>query len=92
MVQHRYARYTSRDYGRTSSVTAILKTLGLEPLAERRAKARIIMMYILVHGIVDILASDHIPNEVTEAESIDTFKERLSHFASDVEITPPAPC
>ena len=44
----------------TSSVTAILKTLGLEPLAERRAKARIIMMYIIVHGIVDILASDHI--------------------------------
>ena len=114
MVQHRYARYTSRDYGRTSSATAILKTLGLEPLAERRAKARIIMMYIIVNGIVDILASDHIiqapasrrngnaqfrvpyartfPNEVTEAESIDTFKERLSHFASDVEITPPAPC
>ena len=45
---------------RTSSVTAILKTLGLEPLAERRAKACIIMMYIIVHGIVDILASDHI--------------------------------
>ena len=60
MVQHQYARYTSRDYGRTSSVTAILKTLGLEPLAERRAKAHIIMMYIIVHGIVDILASDHI--------------------------------
>ena len=43
MAQHRYARYTSRDYGRTSSVTAILKTLGWEPLAERRAKARITM-------------------------------------------------
>ena len=55
-----YTRYTSRDYGRTSSVTAILKTLGLEPLAERRAKAHIIMMYIIVHGIVDILASEHI--------------------------------
>ena len=117
MVQHRYARYTSRDYGRTSSVTAILKTLGWEPLAERRAKARITMMYIIVHGLVDILASDHIiqapasrrngnaqfrvpyartlayqrgifpdgtrlwnaiPNEVTKAESIDTFMERLS--------------
>ena len=35
MVQRRYARYTSRDYGRTSSVTAMLKTLGWEPLAER---------------------------------------------------------
>ena len=60
MVQHRYARYTSRDYGRTSSVTAILKTLGWEPLAERHAKARITMMYRIVHGLVDILASDHI--------------------------------
>ena len=60
MVQHRYARYTSLDYGRTSSVTAILKTLGWEPLAVRRAKARITMMYRIVHGLVDILASDHI--------------------------------
>ena len=45
MVQRRYARYTSRDYGRTSSVTAMLKTLGWEPLAELRTKARITMMY-----------------------------------------------
>ena len=55
MAQHRYARYTSRDYGRTSSVSAILKTLGWEPLAER-----ITMMYRIVHGLVDILALDHI--------------------------------
>ena len=119
MVQRRYARYTSRDYGRTSSVTAMLKILGWEPLAERRAKARITMMHRIVHGLVDIMASDHIllapasrrtgnaqfrvpyartlayqrgffpdgthlwnalPNEVTEAESIDTFKERLSQL------------
>ena len=60
MVQHQYARYTSLDYGRTSSVTAILKTLGWEPPAECRAKARITMMYRIVHGLVDILASDHI--------------------------------
>ena len=59
MVQRRYACDTSRDYGRTSSVTAILETLGWEPLAERRAKARITMMYRIVHGIVDILSSDH---------------------------------
>ena len=121
LVQRRYARYTSRDYGRTSIFTAILKTLGWEPLAERHAKARINMMYRIVHGLVDILVSDHIiqapasrwtgnaqfrvpytrtlayqrgffpdgtrlwnalPNEVTdlEAESIDTFKERLSQL------------
>ena len=119
MAQHRYARYTSRDYGRTSSVSAILKTLGWEPLAERRAKARITMMYRIVHGLVDILALNHIiqapasrrngnaqfrvpyaptlayqrgifpngtrlwnviPNEVTEAECIVTFKEQLSQL------------
>lgn len=119
MVQRRYARYTSRDYGRTSSVTAMLKNLGWEPLVERRAKARITMMYRMVHHLVDIPASDHItqapasrgtanaqfrvpyahtlayqrgffpdstrlwntlPSEVTEAESINTFKERLSQL------------
>ena len=91
MVQRRYARYISR----------------------------ITMMYRIVHGLVDILASDHIiqapasrfdrqcpvphtihadfgiparilpdsmclwnalSNEVTEAESIDTYKERLSQL------------
>ena len=111
--------YTSWDYGRTSSVSAILKTLGWEPLVEWRAKARITMMYRIVHGLVDILALDHIiqapasrrngnaqfgvpyaptlayqrgifpdgtrlwnviPNEVTEAECIDTFKEQLSQL------------
>ena len=60
MVQRRYARYISRDYGRTSSVTAMLKTLGWEPLTECCTKARITMMYRIVHGRVDILASDHI--------------------------------
>ena len=119
MVQCRYARYTSRDYGQTSSVTAMLKTLGWEPLAERLGKACITMMYMIVHGLVDILASDYIiqapasrrtgnaqfcipyaqtlayqrgffpdgirlwnalPNEVTEAGSIDTLKERLSQL------------
>ena len=94
MVQRRYARYTSRDYGRTNSVPVMLKTLSWEPLAECRAKARITMMYRIVHGLVDILASDHIiqasrrtsnaqfhvPNEATEAESIDTFKEQLSQL------------
>ena len=60
MVQCRYARYTSRDNGRTSSITAMLKTLGWEPLEERRTKARITMMYRIVHVLVDILASDHI--------------------------------
>ena len=47
MVQRRYARYTSRDYGRT-----MLKTLGWEPLAERRVKARITMMYRIVHVLL----------------------------------------
>ena len=111
MVQHRYACYTSLDYGRTSSVTAILKKTRLGT----PRKGRITMMYRIIHGLVDILASAHIiqapanrrngnaqfrvpyartlayqrgifpdgtrlwnalPNEVTEAESIDTFKER----------------
>ena len=87
--------------------------------SERRAKARITMIYMIVHGLVEILASDHIiqapasrrtgnaqfrvpyartlayqrgffldgtrlwnalPNEVKEAERIETFKERLSQL------------
>ena len=35
MVQRRYARYTCNDFGRTSSVTAMLRQIGWDTLQER---------------------------------------------------------
>ena len=119
MVQRRYARYVCNDYGRTSSVTSMLKNIGWEQLEERRAKSRVTMLYRIVNDLVDIPATDYLlqapttrknsdatfrvpyartlayqrsffpdstrlwnglPSDVIAAESLDTFKDRLSHL------------
>ena len=60
MVQRRYARYTCNDFGRTSSVTAMLQQIGWESLQERRAKSRLAMQYLIAHNLVDVPAADHL--------------------------------
>ena len=60
MVQRRYARYTCNDFGRTSSVTAMLQQIGWETLQERRAKSRLAMQYRIAHNLVDVPAADHL--------------------------------
>ena len=104
MAQHRYARYTSRDYGRTSSVSAILKTPSRTPregphhhdvqnsswhpgigphiqapASRRNGNAQFHVPYAPTLAYQRGIFPDGtrlwnvIPNEVTEAECIDTF-------------------
>ena len=54
MVQRRAARFVSKDYLRTSSVTEMISTLGWDTLQKRRDLARLSMMYRIVHHLVDI--------------------------------------
>ena len=54
MVQRRSARFVFGDYRTTSSVTNMLNQLQWTSLQERRAQARAIMMYRVVHRLVDI--------------------------------------
>ena len=60
MVQRRYARYTCNNFGRTSSVTAMLQQIGWDTLHERRAKSRLAMQFRIAHNLVDIPAADHL--------------------------------
>ena len=53
MVQRRYARFVFHDYRRSSSVTAMLDQLHWASLQERRAQAKIEMMFCIVNGQVD---------------------------------------
>lgn len=53
-VQRRAARFTTGDYSRTSSVTAMLKQLHWTPLEVRRDNAKLTMMYRIVNNLVDI--------------------------------------
>ena len=53
-VQRRAARYVCNRWHNTSSVSAMLNELSWESLARRRERARLCMMYKVVHGLVDI--------------------------------------
>ena len=71
-VQRRAARWATRDYRYTSSVTAMLKDLNWRPLDQRRIDSRLMMMYKVTYDHVAIpeslylvrntRASRHIPS------------------------------
>jgi len=54
MVQRRAARFVSRDYGRESSVTEMLRSLDWPTLEQRRKDKRINMLNNIVTGSVAI--------------------------------------
>ena len=53
-VQRRAARYVCNRWHNTSSVSAMLHEVSWESLAQRRERARLCMIYKVVHGLVDI--------------------------------------
>ena len=63
-VQRRAARFTARKYGYKDSVTDMLKDLSWETLEQRRLKARVVMSYRIVHGLVMIPDEQFIPTSV----------------------------
>ena len=63
MVQRRYARFVFHDYRRSSSVTAMLDQLHWASLQERRAQAKVEMMFRIVNRLVDIPVSFLTPTD-----------------------------
>ena len=59
-VQRRAARFILNDYGRESSVTAMLQALDLPPLEDRRKINRLTMMHKIVHQKVDLPLEGHL--------------------------------
>jgi hypothetical protein len=60
MVQRREARYVVNRYHNASSVTSMLEELKWPTLEERRKRARLILMYKIVNGLVKIDATDRL--------------------------------
>ena len=54
IVQRRSARMVCPDYQRTSSVLSMLQQLQWPTLQERRAQAKVTMMYRIVYQLVDV--------------------------------------
>ena len=59
-VQRRASRWVTHDYSSYSSVTQMIDTLGWRSLEQRRADARLIMFYKIVHGLAEIPLSSYI--------------------------------
>ena len=53
-VQRRAARWTTNDYSHYSSVTEMLERLGWRTLQQRRADARLCLLYKIIHELVAI--------------------------------------
>ena len=56
-VQRRAARFVTGDYRTTSSVLEMISNLGWETLQERRTEAKMVMMYRITYGLIDISAT-----------------------------------
>ena len=54
MVQRKSARMIFSDYRRTSSVSPMIQQLQWPTLRERRAQAKVTMMYRITHQLVDV--------------------------------------
>ncbi|MCG7874753.1 MAG: hypothetical protein JAY78_00305 [Candidatus Thiodiazotropha taylori] len=59
-VQRRAARFTVGDYRTTSSPSQMLADLGWEPLYQRRINAKVVMVYRITYGLIDIPASTYL--------------------------------
>ena len=82
--QNRAARFVIGDYRRTTSMTGIIRQLQWESLAERRAKAKAIMAYRILNGLVftpsNFLAQSDIPSRTRGA----LYKLVIPHSRTDV--------
>lgn len=58
MVQRRAARWVTGRFHNTSSVTDMLAQLGWRSLALRRTDFRLVMLYKIVTGVVDVQLTD----------------------------------
>ena len=59
-VQRRAARWVSRDYRYTSSVSAMLRVLNWRTLDQRRIDSRLVLLYKVTYDLVAIPAFDYL--------------------------------
>ena len=83
MVQRRAARYATNRYRNTSSVTDMLENLNWETQETRRTKSKLIMMFKILHGLVDIPADDYLTPASTRTRVLHTNKLRQYAFSTD---------
>ena len=74
MVQRRAARFVTSRYRNTSSVTDMLGYLGWESHETRRSKLQLIVLYKIVHGLIDIPPDDYLIQGNSKTRAAHKFK------------------
>ena len=74
MVQRRSARFVTNRYRNTSSVTDMLDYLGWESHETRRSKLQLIVLYKIVHGLIDIPPTDYLTQTNSRTRSAHKYK------------------
>ena len=78
-VQNRAARFTLRDYGRTSSVTNMKSQLGWPTLHQRRCQSKVVMIYKIRNGLIAIPAEPYLVAVTRETRGYQTKYIHLAY-------------
>ena len=70
-VQRRCARFAFQEFSRESSVSSMMHTLQWEPLAERRAKAKVTMLYRIANNLVALPLNQYLKPSATNTRGHD---------------------
>ena len=68
MVQRRAPRFVTKRYRNTSSVTDMLKHLEWETMETRRSKLQLIVLFKIIHELIDISPSEYLSQLVPGQE------------------------
>ena len=71
-VQRRAARWETRDYQYTSSVSSMLQDLNWRTLDQRRIDSRLVLLYKVTYDLVAIPASDYLIRNTRPKKSPDS--------------------
>ena len=82
-VQRRAARWATRDYRYTSSVTAMLKDLNWGPLDQRYIDSRLMMMYKVTYHLIAIPASLYLVHNTRASRHIPSLAYRQIQTLKD---------
>ena len=74
MVQRRSARFVTNRYRNTSSVTNMLDYLFWESNETRRSKLQLIVLYKIVHGLIDIPPTDYLTQTSSRTKTAHKYK------------------
>lgn len=84
-VQHKAARFCLQNYHRYASVTDMIEDLGWTTLEMRRRQSRLIFMYKLTRGLIDIDNREYlVPHSESCMRRNHLFKFHVPYASKDV--------